>query len=361
MVQVCQPIQISQVAADRPVIGVCTYFDAGYLTRAVALYRSLARFHADLRWFFFCMDDVSLQIVQALRLPNLTAVSRQQLEAADPQLAATARNRSTVEYYFTCTAPVMLQSLQLDPQLTQLFYVDADVCFFDSLDSLLLDMQQASVYITEHRFPPHLQHLLVYGRFNVGIIGVTRCPQALDCLWHYRKQCLEWCYDRLEGDRFGDQKYLDAWPALYSQLKIAQHPGVNAAPWNKDVSEYARDAEGFVRLNGQPLVCYHFQGLRVFPGGLVMPQAIDYDSRLSDALMNLVYMPYLHLLQQAAETCGLRANSLRYATAPRLLSVFRSRRRGRYWVQTIRSWAALTVANAWLLVPLIAVRRLFRQ
>ena len=301
-----QSIHLPQTAENPRVIGVCTYFDAGYLTRAVALYRSLARFHADLRWFFFCMDDTSLQIVQSLMLPNVTVISRLQLEAADPELAATSSNRSLVEYYFTCTGPVMLQSLQLDSQLTHLFYVDADICFFESLDSLLRDMRQASVYITEHRFPPHLQHLLVYGRFNVGVIGVTRCQQAFDCLHSYRSQCLEWCYDRLEGDRFGDQKYLDAWPSQYDQLRIAEHPGVNAAPWNKDVSAYSRDCEGIVQINGQPLVCYHFQGLRIFPGGLVLPQAIDYDSQLSDALMKLVYLPYLLLLQQAAESSGLK-------------------------------------------------------
>ena len=138
----------------------------------------------------------------------------------------------------------------------------------------------------------------------VGVIGVTRCQQAFDCLHSYRSQCLEWCYDRLEGDRFGDQKYLDAWPSQYDQLRIAEHPGVNAAPWNKDVSAYSRDCEGIVQINGQPLVCYHFQGLRIFPGGLVLPQAIDYDSQLSDALMKLVYLPYLLLLQQAAEKIG---------------------------------------------------------
>ena len=104
-----QSIHLPQTAENPRVIGVCTYFDAGYLTRAVALYRSLARFHADLRWFFFCMDDTSLQIVQSLMLPNVTVISRLQLEAADPELAATSSNRSLVEYYFTCTGPVMLQ------------------------------------------------------------------------------------------------------------------------------------------------------------------------------------------------------------------------------------------------------------
>ncbi|MFM7834393.1 MAG: hypothetical protein ACKPJD_21545, partial [Planctomycetaceae bacterium] len=113
------------------------------------------------------MDEESVRVIQTLQLPGVTVVSRPQLEAADPELAAVAASRSLVEYYFTCTAAVMLSALQSDLTVSTLFYVDADLCFFAPLDSLLQDMQQASVYITEHRFPQHLQDLLIYGRFNV--------------------------------------------------------------------------------------------------------------------------------------------------------------------------------------------------
>jgi len=338
-------------------VGICTYFDQGYLTRAVALYRSLSRFHANLHWFMFCMDEESVRVIQALQLPGVTVVSRPQLEAADPELAAAAASRSVVEYYFTCTAAVMLSALQSDSTVSTLFYVDADLCFFAPLDSLLQDMQQASVYITEHRFPQHLQDLLIYGRFNVGIIGVRRSAQAVQCLSVWRRQCIEWCFDRLEGDRFGDQKYLDAWPAAYSELQVCQHPGVNAAPWNKDNSQYQL-VDGQVLINGQPLVCFHFQGLRLFPGGLVLPQAIDYGTLLSPELQNLVYRPYLRRLQAAESECHTSATSRRYSVSPRLLTIYRSRGNGRYWVRLGSRFPGLNSWNALLLVAIVAVRRM---
>lgn len=337
-------------------VGICTYFDIGYVTRAVVLYRSLAAFHPGLRWTMFCMDDESARVIDSLSLPGVTVVTRRQLDTADSELAASAENRSVVEYYFTCTAAAMLHTLQNVPAVSTLFYVDADMCFFGPLDSLLQDMQQASVYITEHRFPPRLHELLVYGRFNVGIIGVRRCEQALQCLADWRRQCIEWCYDRLDGARFGDQKYLDAWPGKYSQLKVSQHPGVNAAPWNKDDCQYTLVGEQ-VCISGQPLVCYHFQGLRLFPGGLVLPQAIDYGSLLPPDLQDLVYRPYLRRLYFAELTCRASATSLRYAVSPRLLTIYRSRGKGRYWVRAVGRYFAITPLNAVLLVIIVALRR----
>lgn len=357
MVSDDRKVAAASTPAERCSVGICTYFDQGYLTRAVALYRSLSQYHPDLHWFMFCMDNESLQAIQSLRLPGVTVVSRSQLEVADPELAAAAADRSAVEYYFTCTAAVMLQSLAADSAISTLFYADADLCFFAPLDSLLQDMQQAAIYITEHRFPSHLQDLLIYGRFNVGIIGVRRSAQAMRCLSDWRRQCIEWCFDRLEGERFGDQKYLDRWPAEYSELQICQHPGVNAAPWNKDNSQYQL-ADGQVQVNGQPLVCFHFQGLRLFPGGLVLPQAIDYGRLLPQPLQDLVYRPYLRRLRVAESECRMSASSRRYSVSPRLLTIYRSRGKGRYWVRLAGQFLGLTRWNALLLVAVVAVRRI---
>jgi hypothetical protein len=339
------------------VIGICTYFDTGYLPRAIALYRSLARFHPELRWFMFCMDEQSARLVDEMSLPGVLVITRGQLDSADPELAAVADGRSVVEYYFTCTAAAMLHTLRLAPAVSTLFYVDADIGFFGPLDSMLQEMQQASVYITEHRFPHHLHELLVYGRFNVGVIGVRRCEQAIECLSTWRRQCIEWCFDRLEENRFGDQKYLDAWPGVYSGLKVSQHAGVNAAPWNKDNSQYTV-ADRQVFVNNQPLVCFHFQGLRLFSGGLVQPQAIDYGSLLSPELESLVYRPYLRWLLEAQRDCRVSVTSRRYSVSPRLLTIYRSRGSGKYWVQLFGRFWGLTYLNSLLLVTIVALRRL---
>lgn len=45
--------------------------------------------------------------------------------------------------------------------------------------------------------------------FNLFIFRNNQ--QGRKVLTWWRKACLEWCYNRFEDGRFGDQKYLDDW------------------------------------------------------------------------------------------------------------------------------------------------------
>ena len=48
----------------------------------------------------------------------------------------------------------------------------------------------------------------------------------------WRKQCLEWCFYKLEDGKMGDQKYLDEWPDQYASCHIIENMGAGIAPWN---------------------------------------------------------------------------------------------------------------------------------
>jgi hypothetical protein len=98
-----------------------------------------------------------------------------------------------------------------------------------------------------------------YGRYNVGLLSFRRDQQGLACLCRWLNQCIEWCYDRLDGERYADQKYLEQWPSLFSNLVVLRHKGVNVAPWN--VMNYTfRFRAGAVNVDEQPLIIFHFYG-----------------------------------------------------------------------------------------------------
>ena len=273
----------------------CTYFDSRYLPRALALFPSVRRLAAAARLYALCMDDLAYEVLEGLSWEGLIPVRLAQFEEGDGALAAAKANRSRVEYYFTCTPSLPCYLMDRNPEIERIFYIDADFYFFSDAAAIGDEMGSGSVYIVEHRFPQSQRALEKYGRFNVGILGFRNDASGRQCLERWRCLCLQWCYDRLEDGRFADQKYLDDWPAAVDGLVISQHPGINLGPWNK--ANYRLDAADRVpRVNGVPVVCYHFHGMSFYRGGLVELQRADYGSPLGRNWTRWLYKPYLREL-----------------------------------------------------------------
>ena len=309
----------------------CTYFDSGYLPRALALYASLLKHSPGSRLFAVCMDANSFEVLNRLNLPDLVPIRRTDFEQDDEALVATSRTRSVVEYYFTCTPSVTLFVMRQNPDIEILFYVDSDMYFMGSVCEMLDDMGDASVYIVEHRFPPELDSQLIYGRFNVGVLGFRNNPDGIHCLSHWRQQCIEWCFDRLEGNRFGDQKYLDQWPSSMRGLRIAQHPGVNVAPWNRMTYQLSIHHEsGQMRISDRSLICFHFQGLRFYSNRIVEPLAVDYGCPMDNLWFRLVYKPYINLVTACARKSGSDSTAKRIGKQPDATKLRLARNTGVY-------------------------------
>jgi hypothetical protein len=260
----------------------CTYFDQNYLARALVLYDSLVRVGAPFTLWALCLDEETEQIVHRLDRPGLIPISLRDLEAADPEVAATAGNRTQIEYYFTLTPALALYLLDSRPEIDIISYVDADLCFYSDPQTVLDELAGGSVLIIPHGFPERLAGLLQYGRFNVGMVSFRNDPDGWSCLRHWRDQCIDWCYDRVEDGRFADQRYLDAWPSEWNRVVVLDRPGVGLGPWN--FMRFAIDvSQTPPTVDGHPLVFYHFQAFkavngRVFDDGLTaygpMPRSI---------------------------------------------------------------------------------------
>ncbi len=247
-----------------PAAGVrqfCTYFDHRYLDRGLLLLESLHRHAGEFTLHVLCLNDHAFAVLTRLGLARLRLWRLADLEAAEPRLAGARTGRTLVEYYFTLTPLWPRFLFDRLPAVDTLTYLDSDLYFFASPEIAFAAIGDAPLAITPHRFSVGFATDIKYGRFNVGWLTFRRHPTGLACLERWSEQCLDWCHDRLEGDRFADQKYLDAWPELYPDLAIIDHPGVNAGPWNIDAVEYAAGPDG-PTLDGRPLVCFHFQGIR---------------------------------------------------------------------------------------------------
>jgi hypothetical protein len=250
--------------------------------------------------WILCMDDGCYDILEEMELPNVHLVSLAELENKFPGLLEAKKNRTVIEYYFTCTPALPLYVLDTGPSIEDITYLDADLFFFADPAPIYEEIADHSIAIIEHRFPRDLSHLAEYGIFNVGFIYFRKDETGLACLRRWLEQCLEWCYDRVDGDRFADQKYLDAWPDRFENLRIVQHKGANLAPWN--LANYAvtfRRGQSYV--DGQPLIFFHFHGLRRVSSWLFETNLEIYNVRTPTPVLNRIYKPYIRAISRISE------------------------------------------------------------
>ncbi len=273
----------------------CTYFDHNYLPRGLALHQSLQQHAPGARLWVLCLSEVCYRTLTALNLPNLVGWHLADFESADPQVAATQPTRSMIEYYFTCSAAWMLHVLENECDAEWVTYLDSDLFFFASPDPIYEEMKDAAFGIVPHRFTRRLADQRRFGLYNVGWVSVRRCDEGFAALRWWRERCIEWCYDRVEGDRFADQRYLDRLPKLFNNVHVIRHLGANLAPWNLDGFRLEwRDGSVWIEER-YPLLFFHFYGVgrrgrRYFNSHRL------YHAPFSELIRSRIYEPYIGVL-----------------------------------------------------------------
>lgn len=281
---------------------LCTYFDRNFLVKGLTLYRSLVtHIPGKFELWVLCLDDITYELLTKLALDGLNPISMAEFEAGDTALLAAKGSRSRVEYFFTCTPSLPLFILRRNPEAETVTYLDADLFFFTSVESVFRLFENHSILIIPHRYADSNKHLEDYGIFNVGLVSFRNDASGKECLEWWRERCLEWCYDRVENGRFADQKYLDVWPQRFSRVLVLPAKGANLAPWN--VFQYRLTKEdGDVRVDGEQLIFYHFHRLKQFNGWLCDPGLSPYGRRhVSREIRDWIYRPYLQALHDTLQ------------------------------------------------------------
>lgn len=273
----------------------CTLFDRNYLSRGLALYRSLERHCPDFTLHILCMDGPSHELLGRLQLRHAALITLDDLE--DPALRRVKPTRTVAEYCWTCTPSLTLHVLERTAAAPAVTYLDADILFFSTPEVLFAEAGSAPITVHEHAFSPRLAgHQQASGRFNVGWVGFHRADQGFECLDRWRRQCLEWCHARAEGEKYGDQKYLDEWPSLYPDLHILGNEGAGVGPWNMESRRIVERA-GRAFVNDDELVFFHFHGFRLFRD--LTAAFADAEYRIFDETRRLIYEPYVEALREA--------------------------------------------------------------
>lgn len=202
---------------------------------------------------------------------TISVITLEELEALDPDLRATREQRSWVEYCWTATPALCALIVEQAPAGGVVAWLDADVAFLRDPVELLDALGGGSVLLVPHRYyrlypdsAPAWYLTENWGAYNGGTIAFRNDEEGLAAVRRWREMSIDWCFDRVEPGRFGNQKHLTDFATRFEGARVMTIPGGCLGPWNAGQFGLDRGSDGSVRANGQVVLAYHYQSLRLY-------------------------------------------------------------------------------------------------
>lgn len=234
-----------------------TLFDKNYLPSGLCLYQSLEKFHNQFTLWILCMDEEVWHRLSSYNLPNVKLIKLSEIETDD--LLSVKDGRTKAEYCWTLTPFTPSMVFDRDSSIDRVTYLDADLFFLNSTSSIFDEFEKSNshVLITEHGYASQYDKSKKSGIYCVQFMIFRNTSEARAVLSWWQGKCVEWCFNRCEDGKCGDQKYLDDWPQRFGgAVHVLANLSLTLAPWN---------LERFlvqINRNYRPTF-FHFHGLRV--------------------------------------------------------------------------------------------------
>jgi hypothetical protein len=247
-----------------------------------------------------CLDDKLYQYLEAKKLPNIISIKLTDLEQFYPELEQIKKERSPIDYLFTLSPYYPSYILEKYTDLSFICTLDADQYFFSSADGIFSELDHCSVLITPHRFTEKLKHFERYGLYNVSFQVFKNDRYGTECLKIWREQCFAWCKDEWEDNKFADQKYLETWEKhLGNKVQPINNPALGLAPWNIENYELSLK-HGDVYVNSNPLILFHYQGLRFLKEKLINSGLAHYSVKSTKLIAHHILQPIVTHLSKVS-------------------------------------------------------------
>ena len=258
-----------------------TLFDTNYVEKGLSLHESMTKWCKEFKLWIICLDVDVFNLLKVLSLESTELILLDEIE--NEQLLKIKNSRTLTEYYWTLTPHAIKSIFRKRVNVDEVTYVDADLCFLANPEPIYNEFEksQASVLITEHAYSPQNDRSRTSGKYCVQFLVFKRRVQET-ILENWGKQCLEWCFNRFEDGKFGDQMYLDHWPRNYgSEIHVLNRKEWALGPWN---------ASRFPFSEG---IFYHFHQVK-FPHKKILILG-NYD--IPDTLIKNLYADYFKSLR----------------------------------------------------------------
>jgi len=274
------------------------------------------------------MDDITYNLLQKMALDNAELISLREFE--DPALAQAKTTRTWAEYCWTCTASLVLFLLKKYPHLEMMTYLDADLFFYNSPESIFEEFGEKSIFITEHNPSKEFQRLLIYGIYNVQFVMFRNDNNGLQALEWWRDKTIKKCYSRRRGKNMqgGDQIYLNDWPTRFENVHVLQNKRLCLAPWNVNKYQITSQNNTIYVDNKEKLVFFHFHSLEINNENKFI--LADGAYRINKNVQKLIYQPYIETLKREIRLVKSLDPSFKYGYSKRTIKKYI-----KYWIKKL--------------------------
>jgi hypothetical protein len=233
--------------------------------------------------WILCVDKKTFDILSELKLNNVKLLQLEKFEKAN--LLAVKANRNKGEYCWTLTPFAPKFVFESDSEVDRVTYLDADLWFRKQPQELFDELNKSGkhVLITDHAYAPEYDQSKTSGQYCVQFMTFNKQKGEIVRKW-WEERCIEWCFNRYEDGKFGDQMYLDDWPLRFKDsVHVLKNKELTLAPWNATRFPYGN------------AVFFHFHGLRLINSKKVYIGQYQFPKQL----INNVYLPYLEDITEA--------------------------------------------------------------
>lgn len=274
-----------------------TCFDFKFLVQGITLYDSLCENENNFVLWVLCLDKNVYNYFKKNNYKHLKTLRLSDFE--NDKLLEVKKTRTKPEYYWTLSPFIPEWVFRTDKSIERLTYLDADMFFLKNPSTIFneFELSGSAVLITEHAFDSKYSEFVMFGKFCVQWITYKKNKSEKIIKW-WQDRCLEWCFAKLEKDRFGDQKYLDQWPLLFPDLVyVLRNKNLILAPWNQ------------LKFSNET-VLWHFHGFRLLNDYKIL---LSSSYEVSELVTKNVYELYLQKLQNNInKDTYLPRNSFKY-------------------------------------------------
>ena len=266
-----------------------TLFDSAFMPQGLALHASMRRYAGTFTLWVLCMDDDVKAKLDSLGISTIRTVGLGEVETAALLAVKSTRNRA--EYCWTLTPFTPTMVFERDPQVQRVTYIDADMFLLKSPRPIFTEFEASgkAVLITDHAYDPEYDESATSGQYCVQFMTFVREASEPVRRW-WQDRCIEWCFDRIENGKLGDQKYLDDWTIRFpGSVHVLQQIDVLLAPWNARRFPYSR------------AIAWHFHGFRLLANNKVL---LHRAYEIPDIVDKMIYLPNMKEIKNGLDFMG---------------------------------------------------------
>ncbi len=130
-----------------------------------------------------------------------------------------------------------MAALYLLKQYNIVFYTDVQTVFYQSIESLETIASKKNILLCPQLLNvgihPNEKESLNTGIFHAGFFGLKKSAETNKFLQWWRQNCLQKGFINLCKGQNAEQLWLEHVPAMFEEVQILKHPGINIGKWNE--------------------------------------------------------------------------------------------------------------------------------